>query len=254
MRRQSYFRGAILLFKQTLNFRRVVDVFKLARCIRRAAVRKVKVVTTLIIRQIPRATTSILTQDATRCVMANREVAKNNVVLYLSRRDLFPPITYRATKKIIQIPIICVVSPLTNRVNCFEIRTFSNPILIYVNQVDRRCQVCLVSPYFTITAKVTVQVEMFLVSGVRNVFNRIYQVPNFVRSEFPWPCAEIVTIAPCRITSVTVGPLYGFEDIVPRLPSQYICGSRRPRFIAYVRGNKILETIDVPSSFRAYIT
>lgn len=76
-------------------------MFQLTRSVRRAAVREVEVMATLVIRQVPRAATSVLQELLVGGVMTNRQVVETNVVLYLCTRQLFSPIANCAAQQVI---------------------------------------------------------------------------------------------------------------------------------------------------------
>lgn len=95
---------------------------------------------------------------------------------------------------------------------------------------------------------------MFYLCGIVYIPNRVYQVPYLIRSQFPRPCTEVVTISAGRIASVTMCPLYGSQNVVPRLPTQNVSSCGWSRFVADVRRNQILQTIDVAGCFRSNVS
>lgn len=132
--------------------------------------------------------------------------------------------------------------------NLHQVSLFQD--VLRVNKVNGVSQRVLVPTYFTIASTVAVEVQVFNVRSVANILNRVDQVPDLIRSQFPRPSQEVIAITTRSVTSVTVRALYGFKHIVPRLPTKHVSSRRRTRLVTNIRGDQVLQAIDVASSLR----
>lgn len=68
----------------------------------------------LVIRQVPRTSSRVLSNNAVRNVVTNVLVVQLTVPLYLGRREMLAPEPTNAAEEVVEVPIIRIVAPFSN--------------------------------------------------------------------------------------------------------------------------------------------
>ena len=223
--RPASYRLPVLLYR-ALRHKHIIRILRLAEHIHQSAIKRIRMVSPLMVERMPQATAHVLRRLFVQFVVTRHRIGRVSIMRRLDPHRLLAPITRHAARRIMRAPIVYIVAPFPREIGLGRVIRLGSVLHIAgMGKIDREM---LMAACFTIATAITIRVRIFLVDNLTCILGKLDRIPRFIQDRFPQPDAGMISVPAYQIADVAIHTFAKLRRIVPELPARRIHNHKQP--------------------------
>ena len=136
------------------------------------------------IERMPEATTHMLAGSLVQNIVAGIGIGRGSIMLRLYQHSLFAPVTGNTAGRIMRIPIVYVIAPLTGKISLCIVRMFQSPFRVCILWMGEKNRKHLMSACFAVTTAIAGRIRIFGMYNIVGVLGKVRRIPGLVQDRF----------------------------------------------------------------------
>ena len=202
-------------------------------------------ITSLMVERMPQASSHMLSGGTIQGIIAGILIIRLAITLCLNQHRVLTPRPAGTTRRIMRIPVIHVITPLSGKVGFLRIQFTYAPALITILRMSELYVVIFTSLCRSITGCIAVWIWIFLVYDTFHLLGKVVRIPSLVEDRFPKPHTRTVSISSYNVSDITIHIVGEARFRIPELPSRGIFDHKQSQFITSIHKGRVLRIMSI---------
>ena len=211
-------------------------------------------ITALMVKRMPQTTAHMLSGSAVEHIVTGKGVGRGSIMLRLDQHGVFAPVAGHTAWRIMRVPVIHIVTPLTCEVCDIGIHVRHGPLLVGIGRMTKLHGIYFMPTGFTVATRVAVRIRILLTDDVLCPFGKVGRIPCFVQDRFPQPHARMVAVTTYHLTDIIIYTFGKDGSLVPELPPRCVDDDKQAEFVTGIHKGGILRAMGIADNLESGIT